>query len=243
MNSSISYSRRKARTLCTQYSGSPNTAISRSTSSYVTLWILARTCRKASKLLMSASPSGRSRSPASRKKCSRLVSHSRRACARLAVTCTGKARAASPRVPAGRAPRYTARPSFSLSGGLMSGVAKMGSLRRAASGNVSGLFAAIRTGGWGVCTGFGTTVRSRPKVFSVGREVLLRPRLDDEVERLLEAFPALFLGYLVSRVVDRGRPAPHPELQTAVAEDVGDGRFFGDLHRAVQGQKGHRRPQ
>src|SRR5712692_688962 len=78
---------------------------------------------------------------------------------------------------------------------------------------------------------------ARPKVFSVGREVLLRPRLDDEVERLLEAFPALFLGYLVSRVVDRGRPAPHPELQTAIAEDVGDGRFFGDLHRAVQGKR------
>ena len=43
----------------------------------------------------------------------------------------------------------------------MSGVAKMGRRRRAASGKVSGLFAAIRIVGWGDCTGFGTTRRSR----------------------------------------------------------------------------------
>ena len=47
----------------------------------------------------------------------------------------------------------------------MSGVAKIGNRRRAASGKVSGLLAAIRTGGWGACTGFGTTVRSRARKY------------------------------------------------------------------------------
>jgi len=48
-----------------------------------------------------------------------------------------------------------------LSGGLINGVAKIGNPRRAANRKVSGLLAAIRTGGCGTCTGRGTTVTLR----------------------------------------------------------------------------------
>jgi hypothetical protein len=47
--------------------------------------------------------------------------------------------------------------------GLAIGEAKIGNLRRPEKGNVSGLFAATRTGGCGDCRGFGTTLRSRAR--------------------------------------------------------------------------------
>ena len=82
-----------------------------------------------------------------------------------------------------------------------------------------------------------------PEVLSLERELVLRPRLQDEIEGFLEALPALFLGDVVSRVVHRSRAASHPELQAPVAQDIGDGGLLGNLHGVVQGQQGDRGPQ
>src|SRR5262249_29699528 len=78
---------------------------------------------------------------------------------------------------------------------------------------------------------------------SLVREGLLGPRLLDEVERLLEARAALLLGDVVAGIVDGSGAPAHPELQATVAQDVGDGRFLGDLHRVVKGQERHRCPE
>ena len=88
----------------------------------------------------------------------------------------------------------SARPSLSLSGGLISGVAKIGKPRRDANGNVSGLLAAIRTRGCGCCNGRGMTVRlSAWKYFPRWVNLSFVSKLNDEVERLVETFAALFL--------------------------------------------------
>jgi hypothetical protein len=66
------------------------------------------------------------------------------------------------------------------------------------------------------------------------------PRREDEVERLLEAFTALFLRNIEPDVVKRESAAPDPEFEPSIAEDVGGRGLLDDLHRVMQRQQGYR---
>jgi len=81
------------------------------------------------------------------------------------------------------------------------------------------------------------------EVLPLERELFLRPRLGDEVERFLEALAAFVLRDAVAVVVHRRGAAAGPELEATVAEEVGDGGLFGNLHGIVQGQQRDRRAQ
>ena len=83
----------------------------------------------------------------------------------------------------------------------------------------------------------------RAKIFAVEREFLALPRREDEVERLFEAFAALFLRDVETDVIEREGTPSDPEFEPSVAEDVHNRRFLGDLYRMVQGQQHHRSPQ
>jgi hypothetical protein len=83
----------------------------------------------------------------------------------------------------------------------------------------------------------------RAKMFALKRESFALPRREDEVERLLKAFTALFLRDVEPDVIERERAASDSEFEPSVAEDVGNRRLLDDLHRVVQGQQGHRRPE
>ena len=74
-------------------------------------------------------------------------------------------------------------------------------------------------------------------------EGLVGPRLQDEVERLLEARSALLLWDVVAGVVNRRGAPPDSELQAPVAEQVGGGGLLGGLHRVVQREQRHRGAQ
>src|SRR5215831_7454589 len=81
------------------------------------------------------------------------------------------------------------------------------------------------------------------KIFALERELLALPRREDEIERFLEAFAALFLGDVKPDIVERERAATDPEFEPSIAEDVGGRGLFDDLHRIVQRQQGHRGPE
>src|SRR5437867_9721869 len=96
----------------------------------------------------------------------------------------------------------------------MRGVAKIGSWRRAAIGKVSGLLAAMRTGGCGVCTGLGITVRSRARKYLPSNENASRVQAARmKIEGFLEALPDLFLRDVVSGVVNGRRAPTHTVLR------------------------------
>src|SRR5690349_8030078 len=80
------------------------------------------------------------------------------------------------------------------------------------------------------------------KIFAVERKGFAGPRREDEIERLVEPLAALLRRNAVMRVVPRDT-ASDAEFETAIAEDVGDRGFFGDLDRVVQRQQGHRRAE
>ena len=76
----------------------------------------------------------------------------------------------------------------------------------------------------------------RAKIFALEREVFALPRREDEVERLLKALAALFLRDVEPDVIEWERAPSDPEFETPIAQDIGDRRLLGDLHRVVQGQ-------
>src|SRR5208282_6019072 len=83
----------------------------------------------------------------------------------------------------------------------------------------------------------------RAKIFALKREVFSLPGREDEVERLLKALAALFLRDVEPNIIERESAPSDSEFEPSVAEDVGDCRLLDDLHRVVQGQQGHRRPE
>src|SRR5205814_8375520 len=83
----------------------------------------------------------------------------------------------------------------------------------------------------------------REKVFALERETLVRPRADDEIERLVEALAALLLRDPIAGIVQRRGAAADAEFEAAVAEDVGDRDFLGDLDRVMHRQQRHRRAE
>src|SRR5271166_5373497 len=83
----------------------------------------------------------------------------------------------------------------------------------------------------------------RAKIFALKREVFSLPGREDEVERLLKALAALFLRDVEPNIIERESAPSDSEFEPSVAEDVGDCRLFDDLHRVVQGQQGHCRPE
>ena len=121
---------------------------------------------------------------------------------------------------------------MSLSGGLISGDAKIGSRCCAAR---------KRVGTVGGNPHRRVRLLHRPrhqrklarlKVFPVKGKGVVCPRRKNEFERLVEA-PAALLGRdAITRVVSRDT-ATNPEFKATVAEDVGDCCFLGDLYRAV----------
>ena len=73
-------------------------------------------------------------------------------------------------------------------------------------------------------------------IFAVKREVFALPCPENEIERLFEAFAALFLRDVEPDVIEWERAPSDPEFETPIAQDIGDRRLLGDLHRVVQGQ-------
>jgi hypothetical protein len=78
------------------------------------------------------------------------------------------------------------------------------------------------------------------EIFALERELLAFPRRKDEVERLLEPFPAFLLRNIEPDVIERERAAPDPEFEPSVAEDIGGRGLLDDLHRVMQRQQGNR---
>src|SRR5919109_3345260 len=65
---------------------------------------------------------------------------------------------------------------------------------------------------------------------------LLRPGLEDDLERFLEAFPTLAVGHAIPLVGSGEAAASNAEIQASLADLIDRGGFFGDTDRVAQRQ-------
>ena len=76
-------------------------------------------------------------------------------------------------------------------------------------------------------------------MLTLKRNLLFRPRLQGDLQVLLEPPPALRIGRVKSVVVVWKRAPADAEVDPALADVVQRGNFFGHPHRVAEGQQQH----
>src|SRR5207249_6485486 len=76
----------------------------------------------------------------------------------------------------------------------------------------------------------------------VRERLRLRPRLGDDLHRLLEAVAVLLLWHVVAAELRRAIAAAEPDLQPAARDDVHERRLLGQAQRMMEGQDRRRQP-